>query len=122
MTDVRNDLARVAEALAGLAKEASYVAIGAGVIGFHKAQVRRQELAGAPLRPTEADRASARPGREQMARRAKEFDATVAQVIKVIDSTLEPVFLHLPEPVQAAVQQAREARDELRARVFGLEA
>jgi len=57
-----------------------------------------------------------------MAKRARDFDATVAQVLKLVDSSLEPVIDRLPEPVQAVVQQAREARDELRTRVFGLSA
>jgi len=43
-------------------------------------------------------------------------------VLKLVDSSLEPVIDRLPEPVQAVVQQAREARDELRTRVFGLSA
>jgi hypothetical protein len=106
MTDIGQDLAKAAQTLADLAKEASYVAIGAGVLGIHKAQVRRQErsLAGR---------------RDEMLKRAKDFDATVAQMIKVVDSTLEPVFQRLPQPVKAIVQQAREARDELRAQVLG---
>jgi hypothetical protein len=44
----------------------------------------------------------------------------MAQVIKQIDSAVEPIFERLPGPVQAALQQARETRDELRARLLGL--
>jgi len=117
MTDIRQDLEKVADALAELAKEASYVAIGAGVLGFHKAQVRRQEiLGGARARQVPG---SFTGGGEQMAKRAKDFDTTVVQVIKLIDSTLEPVLQRLPEGVQAILQQGRQARDELRTRVFG---
>ena len=107
MTDTRQGLAEAARALAELAKEAAYVAIGVGVLEFQKAQVRRRELACA---------------RKLMAKRARDFDATVAQVIKVVDSTLEPVLERLPEPAQAIVRQARETRDEMRTRVFGFSA
>ena len=107
MTDTRQGLAEAARALADLAKEAAYVAIGVGVLEFQKAQVRRRELARA---------------RKLMAKRARDFDATVAQVIKVVDSTLEPVLERLPEPAQAIVRQARETRDEMRTRVFGFSA
>ncbi|MGA2528626.1 MAG: hypothetical protein ABSG36_05620 [Acidimicrobiales bacterium] len=107
MTNARLDLAKAAGAFTALAKEASYIAIGAGVLGLQKAQVRRRELAG---------------GREEMTKRARDLDANVAQVIKLIDNGLEPVFQRLPGAVQAAVQQAREARDELRTRFFGLPA
>ena len=107
MTDTRQGLAEAARALADLAKEAAYVAIGVGVLEFQKAQVRRRELSCA---------------RKLMAKRARDFDATVAQVIKVVDSTLEPVLERLPEPAQAIVRQARETRDEMRTRVFGFSA
>jgi hypothetical protein len=107
MTDTRQGLAEAARALADLAKEAAYVAIGVGVLEFQKAQVRRRELACA---------------RKLMAKRARDFEATVAQVIKVVDSTLEPVLERLPEPAQAIVRQARETRDEMRTRVFGFSA
>ena len=121
MTDIRQDLTKATGALRGFAKEASYVAIGVGVLGFQKAQARRQELADAAAR---ARQGGCPPGslagrREQVRKCAKDFDATVAQVVHVIDSTLEPVVRRLPQPVQAVVQQAREARDQLRAQVFG---
>ena len=88
---------------------------------FHKAQVRRRELVdhardGAP---GVLARFVAGWARRRWPRRAKDFDATVAQVIKVVDSTVEPVIDRLPEPVQVIVEQAREARDDLRKRVFG---
>jgi hypothetical protein len=125
MSDIRQDLEKMAGGAAAFAKEASYVAIGAAVLGFNKAQVRRQELGDAVGRARRAGGLGGKApdsfagGREEMARRARDFDATVAQVIKVVDSTLEPVIRRFPDPVQAAVHQAREARDELRARVFG---
>ncbi len=125
MTDIRQDLEKVADALAGFAKEASYVAIGAGVLGLQKAQVRRRELLGNVARAGQAAgmgdgaASSFSAGRVQMAKRAKDFDATVVQVIRLLDSTLEPVLQRLPDHMQVILRQGREARDELRARVFG---
>jgi glutathione peroxidase-family protein len=107
VTDIRQGLTEAAEAIADLAKEAAYVAIGLGVLEFQKAQVRRQELGCAHKRAAE---------------RAKDFDVMVAHVIKVVDSTLEPVLERLPQPAQAVVRQARETRDELRTRVLGFSA
>jgi hypothetical protein len=72
MTDTRQGLAGAARALADLAKEATYLAIGVGVLEYQKAQVRRREIASA---------------RKLMAKRAKDIDATVAQLIRVVDST-----------------------------------
>ena len=107
MTDIRQCLASTRRALADLAEQAAYVAIGVGVLEFHRAQVRRQSAGNAPKR---------------VAERVKDFDAAVAQAIKVVDSTLEPVWQRLPEPAQAVVRQVRQARDELRTRVFGASA
>ena len=116
----QQDFVKRAEDLASFAKQAGYVAIGAGVLGFQRAQVRRQEIAGTVER---ARRAGSLPGClnlacDKLVDRVKEFDATFTEVIKVVDSTLEPVWLRLPEPAQVVVQQARNSRDELRQRVF----
>jgi len=125
MNDTGQDLDNLAESLAELVKEAAYVAVGAGVLGFQKAQVRRQELIRAARHArrlagiSRGFASSFSGGREQMASRATDFDATVVQVIKLVDSTLEPVLQRLPEGMQTILLQAREARDELRTRVFG---
>ena len=97
MTDFGPGVERTAKALAGLATKASYVT---------------HDRSGRPWIPksTGAPPRDHAPSREQMAKRAKEFDVTVTQVIEALDSRLEPVFKRLPQPVQAAVQQAREAR------------
>jgi hypothetical protein len=118
MTDIRQDLAKTAEEVAKVATEAAYVAIGIGVLGFHKAQVRRQELADTVDRANRGDLdASLGEARKQVAKRVKEFDATVSQIIEMLDSTLEPVWQRLPEPAQAMVQQAKVARDQFRGRI-----
>jgi hypothetical protein len=124
MTDVRQDLSKTADDFTNLAKEAAYVAIGLGVLGFHKAQVRRRELAEAAARGNRAGdlQESLGEARKEVAKRVKDFDTTVGQVIKVLDTTFDPVWQRLPEPAQAIVHQAREARDQMRTRVFSFAA
>lgn len=121
MSDIRQELVTAGDALAGAARQASYVAIGFGILAFQKAQVRRRELIATPRDGATGVLAKVSPsaGRDEMARRAKDFDATVAQVIKAVDATVEPVIDRLPEPVRVIVEHAREARDDLRKRVFG---
>jgi hypothetical protein len=124
MTDIRQDLARTAEDVAKVAAEAAYVAIGIGVLGFHKAQVRRRELAGAAGR-TNAPRdleATLAQARKKVAKRVKDLDATVEDIVKTFDSTLEPVWQRLPEQAQSVVKQARETRDQVRRRIRKLAA
>ena len=120
MTDIRHDLAKTAEDLTDLAKEAAYLAIGIGILGFHKAQVRRQDLAGAAERARRAGdvEGSLAEARKQVAKRLKDFDATLGELIRALDSTLDPMWQRLPEPAQSAVQQARDARDQVRVRIF----
>ena len=103
MTDTGQGPTDSTGALVDLARQAAYVVIGMAVIEVQKAQVRRQQL----LRG------------HRMAKRAKDFDTTVTQMINAVDSTLEPMLERLPESAQAMVRQARETRDELRTRVFG---
>ncbi len=120
MTDIRLDLAKTAEDLTDLAKEAAYLAIGIGILGFHKAQVRRQGLVDAAERARRAGdvEGSLTEARKQVAKRLKDFDATLGELIKALDSTLDPMWQRLPEPAQSAVQQARDTRDQVRVRIF----
>jgi hypothetical protein len=120
MTDIRHDLAKTAEDLTDLAKEAAYLVIGIGILGFHKAQVRRQDLTDAAVRARRAGdvEGSLAEARKQVAKRLKDFDATLGELIKALDSTLDPMWQRLPEPAQTAVQQARDTRDQVRVRIF----
>ena len=44
MPDINTDIAKAAKDIANVAKDATYVVIGAGVLGFQQAQVQRREL------------------------------------------------------------------------------
>jgi hypothetical protein len=118
MPDIRQDLAKTAEKVATMAMEVAYVAIGVGILAFNRAQVRRQGLADA------AERAnldgSIVEARNEVAKRLKDFDDSVGQLIKTFDATLDPVWERLPEPAQAVVQQAKGARDQVRSRITTL--
>jgi hypothetical protein len=104
MTDTRQDLAKAVEALAGLATQAAYVAVGVGVIKLQKAQACHQKATKAHKSATE------RPGG---------FDANIDRVIKLVDETFDPYLERMPAPAQSLVHQARWARDQLRKLVLG---
>ncbi len=116
------DLSKAARDLADVAKDATYVVIGAGVLGFQKAQVQRQELA-----KRLADPRSTLEGRLQGAR------ADVGSAVHTVDAKLEDLIARLEAafvpledrlPTQArdlskqAKVQAREARNQVRARIL----
>ena len=71
-------------------KDAAYVTIGFGVLGFQRAQVRRQEL------------------RKQLdAQLADQFAGLVAPIRTQVEIGLDTVEANLPPTVQDLVHQAR---------------
>jgi hypothetical protein len=100
------------------ARDAAYVVVGLGVLGFQRAQVRRQELQkrlGEPRTQIE-DRLG--DVRGELTRKAKDVNEAVEQVIGRIEASLEPIEERLPVPARDLVKQAhaqvREARQQLR--------
>ena len=79
------------------AKDAAYVLVGLGVLGFQKAQVRRQEL----RRQLEAQRGT--------------FEAQLGDVRSQLGKLTTKV--DLPPQARTIVKQAREAGEQLRGRL-----
>lgn len=77
------------EELARMAKEVAYTAIGLGVMGFQKAQVRRHEV-------------------------LKTLDQSLGVLFERLDAGIEPVARSLPAPAQSVLKQAKATRDQLR--------
>ena len=107
MTDIRQDLAKTAEKVATMAKEVAYVAIGVGILGS-------QPGPGPAPGARRCRRACSETSRGRSSRPAtrwrsgvKDFDATVGQLIKTFDSTLDPVWQRLPEPAQASFSRRK---------------
>lgn len=104
----------ISEELKKSVRDAAYVAIGLGVIGVQKAQVRRRELVqllearkgllGQPLEEA----------RKEVARRLTDLDEAVGRVFERIDKAVEPVAERLPEPAKTAIGQLRDTREHLR--------
>jgi methyl-accepting chemotaxis protein len=118
MADFRSDVTKAATEITKVAQDAAYVAIGLGVIGVQKAQVRRQELRSQFERPLEdvrkAVEAPITDFRKELGKAVKEFDKSFGQFIERFDATIEPLSERLPAGAQQVVQQAKEARDQLR--------
>ena len=135
------DRRTIAEDVSKTARDAAYVAVGLGVLGFQKAQVHRHDLAqrltGAGTTVQErierlADLAGAGTVLQQrlerlgelpgeLSRALTEVDSAVEAMITRLETLVEPLEGHLPAVARDAVQQAREqartARQQLRARV-----
>ena len=85
-------------------KDAAYITVGLGVIGFQKAQVRRQEL------------------RKQLGTQLADTRGQVTKLAKDIEARVEPVLDQIEErlPVQAKglVHQARTTAKDVQGQLL----
>jgi hypothetical protein len=109
-----NDLNQMAEHVADLAKEATYLAVGLGVLGVQRAQVRRRELA--DKLHTGEDALSG--VKTEVIRRVEELDGLVDEALAFVESTIEPLGEQLPQPAldlaHRALSGAREVQTQVR--------
>jgi len=107
----------VTDEITKTARDAAYVVVGLGVLGFQRAQVRRQEL---QKRIIDRNLVPSHLGdvRGEVTKRVKDVDEAVEQVIGRIEATLVPIEDRLPVPardlVKQAHAQAREVRQQIR--------
>ncbi|GAC1595714.1 MAG: hypothetical protein NVS3B21_18990 [Acidimicrobiales bacterium] len=97
-------------------KDAAYVTIGLGVLGFQKAQVRRNELQKqiqTQVKSLETQvkglDVSVPEVRRSFADLAQQVEGYVAPVRSQIDSQIDAIEASLPPQVQEFVKQARAA-------------
>ena len=125
MQDIATDITKAAKDLVTVAKDATYVVIGAGVLGVQRLQVERHQLTKrlSGTNPGLGDRVTA--VRSDLADTIQEVDARVEQLMdrfEEIIERVEGVFAPFEErlPTQArdlakqAHVQAKEARTQLR--------
>ena len=112
------ELKDITDEITKTARDAAYVVVGLGVLGFQRAQVRRQELQKRMAEPRGQIEDRLGEVRTKVTKRAKDVDDAVEQVIVRIEASLEPFEDRLPDPardlVKQAHAQAREARQQLR--------
>lgn len=98
-------------------KDAAYVAIGFGVIGFQRAQVRRQDL----LRELRVQRArledQAGGARGLISALIADLEERFEPVAGEIESRLDEIEERLPEQAKALFEQVREVAKDVQAQV-----
>jgi len=107
-------------------KDAAYVAVGLGVIGFQKAQVRRREITKQLDARTEQLRARLEERTKVvqdtvgslLKQRLDDLDKGIEAALDQVGERLEMVEPTLPEPAQQITRQvytqAREVRSQIR--------
>jgi hypothetical protein len=126
--DINTDVTKAAKDIAAVAKDATYVVIGAGVLGFQQAQVQRQELLKrlAEPRADMEDRFAA--VRTDLSGALQVLDTTVdglatrlEEIIERMEAAVAPLEGRLPaqarDMAKQAHVQAKEARTQIRSRI-----
>jgi exonuclease VII small subunit len=109
--EINPDFSKAAKDIAAVAKDATYVVIGAGVLGYQQAQVQRQELF--------------RAVRNDLSGALHSVDSTVdgllerfEEIIERLETAVAPLEDRLPTQARDLAKQvhvqAREARTQLR--------
>jgi hypothetical protein len=114
-----------------LARDAAYVAVGLGVLGFQRAQVQRIELKNKLATDFSLDgrfdgvRTNISDGvsnvRDSVSKGVKQIDGLAETAANFVETTLQPLEERLPAQVtqltSKAREQAREVRTQIRQRV-----
>ena len=120
MPYANTNLSTFSKGVTDLARDAAYVAVGLGVLGYQRVQVQRVELKNRLSQDLELDQ---RLGdvRQGVAKGIHQIDDLAESATHFVESTLQPLEERLPASVTQlttkARQQAREVRTQLRERV-----
>ena len=125
MPEISTDITKAAKDIANVAKDATYVVIGAGVLGFQQAQVQRRELMAKLQDPSSNISERVTAVRGDLNEAVKNADAKVEELMDRAEELIErveAVFAPFEDrlPTQArdiakqAHEQAKDARSQLR--------
>jgi ribosome recycling factor len=125
MPDINTDITKAAKDIVNVAKDATFVVIGAGVLGFQQAQVQRRELAAKLHDPSSNISERVTAVRGDLNEAVKNVDAKVEELmdraeelIERIEAVFAPFEDRLPtqarDMAKQAQEQARDARTQIR--------
>ncbi|HEY4928863.1 MAG TPA: hypothetical protein VIH95_06900 [Acidimicrobiales bacterium] len=125
MPDINTDITKAAKDIANVAKDATFVVIGAGVLGFQQAQVQRRELVAKLQDPSSTISERVTAVRGDLNEAVKNVDAKVEdlmdraeELIERIEAVFAPFEDRLPtqarDIAKQAHEQAKDARTQIR--------
>jgi hypothetical protein len=110
----------VAKGVTDLARDAAYVAVGLGVLGYQRAQVQRNELKSFLSKDFSLDQ-HLDGVRTELTKGLEQLDDLLETATQLIESSLQPLEQQLPPTVTQlttkAFGQSREVRIQIRQRV-----
>jgi len=110
----------VAKGVTDLARDAAYVAVGLGVLGYQRAQVQRNELKNLLSRDFSLDQHLSGV-RTELTKGVTQLDDLLETATQFIETSIQPLEQQLPPTITQlttkAFEQAREVRSQIRQRV-----
>jgi ElaB/YqjD/DUF883 family membrane-anchored ribosome-binding protein len=125
MPDINTDITKAAKDIANVARDATYVVIGAGVLGVQRAQVQRHELMQKLHDPSSELSDRVANVRGDLTEAVKHVDAKVdelmdraEELIERVEAVFAPFEDRLPaqarDIAKQAHEQAKDARTQIR--------
>ena len=119
MPEVTN-ISALSKGVTDLARDAAYVAVGLGVLGYQRAQVQRVELQNQLSKDFSLDQRLSGV-RAEVTKGVKQLDELWRRATQFIETSMQPLEEQLPATVTQlttkAFEQAREVRSQIRQRV-----
>ncbi len=120
MPDVPTNLTNLSKGVTDLARDAAYVAVGLGVLGYQRAQVQRVELQNRLSKDLSLDQRLVEV-RQGVTKGIHQIDDLAESAVQFVETTLQPLEGRLPSSLTVvttkAREQAREVRIQIRQRV-----
>ncbi len=120
MPDVTNNISSLSKGATDLARDAAYVAVGFGVLGYQRLQVHRVELQNRLTQDLSLDQ-HIDDVRQGVTKGLGQIDDLTETAVRLLETTLQPLEDRLPPPVSQlsvkAREHAREVRSQIRLRV-----
>ncbi len=126
--EINTDVTKAAKDIAAVAKDATYVVIGAGVLGFQQAQVQRQEIMKRLAEPKAGFEDRVTAARSDLGDALHTVEVTVEglmerfeEIIERLEEAVAPLEDRLPtqarDLAKQAHVQAKEARSQIRSKI-----
>jgi hypothetical protein len=119
MADVTN-MGAISKGVTDLARDAAYVAVGLGVLGYQRAQVQRNELKSLLSKDFSLDQHLSTV-RTELAKGVTQLDDLLETATQFVETSIQPLEQQLPTSITQlttkAFGQAREVRSQIRQRV-----
>jgi len=116
MPNVNTNISTLSKGVTDLARDAAYVAVGLGVLGYQRAQVQRVELQSKLSGDLAIDQRIDEV-RHGVAKGFAQIDELAETATNFLESTFQPIEEKLPATVTQITSKAREQAREVRTQI-----